>query len=142
MTYTIFVAWIVLKNIKLWVDRPWIHWVLLKFKIHGYLKRNPTLWYHPLITKGLKVYPYFWFFYLFEKLYHSNPIVKKVWDATPKFTADVPHKIQHYGIFNPMSESIKMDIDQKKDPLYKLTFKFDQKKLSDNCTLDYLLKSI
>lgn len=129
------------KNIKMWQDRKWIHWVILKFKIHGYLKRNPTLWYHPFIVKGLKIYPYFWFFYLFEKLYRSKKIFRKNWDSVPKFTANTPHKIQDFGFFKPIAEHIKNDIDQKKDPLYKLTFKFDANKLTNGCALDYLLES-
>jgi Mannosyltransferase OCH1 and related enzymes len=130
------------KNIKMWQDRPWVYWFLLKFKIHGYLKKNPTLWYHPILLKWAKVYPYFWFFYLFEKAYHANDIIKKNWDAVPKLTADIPHKIWLFGYFKPISESIKNDIDQKVDPLYKLTFKYDSKKLTTETTLDYLLNTI
>ncbi|MEM9823671.1 MAG: capsular polysaccharide synthesis protein, partial [Bacteroidota bacterium] len=83
--------------------------------------------------------PYFWFFYLFEKLYHQNKVFQTIWDQTPKFSADIPHKIQHFGIFAPLDEAIKKDIDQAVDPLYKLTFKFDQEKLKAGSTLHYLL---
>ena len=131
--------WISNKNIKLSRDRAWIHLILRKFKIHGYLKRNPTLWLHPILTKGLKVYSYFWFFYLFEKLYHNNQTVKTIWDSTPKFSADIPHKIQHFGLFEPLNKMIQADIDQKSDPLYKLTYKYDSQKYYQGCLLDYLL---
>lgn len=128
------------KDIQLWVDRPIIHRLILKSKLHGYLKRRPTLWYHPIFVKGLKIYPYFWFFYLFEKLYNENQIVREIWEQTNKLSADIPHKIQHFGLFKPISESIKKDIDQQVDPLYKLTFKFDKKELKSGCALDYLLQ--
>ncbi|MEM6963160.1 MAG: capsular polysaccharide synthesis protein [Bacteroidota bacterium] len=130
------------QHAKMWQDRPWIYRLLLKFKIHGYLKKNPTLWFHPLMLKGLKIYPYFWFFYLFEKIYHENPTVKKLWDMVPKYSADIPHKLQHHGILQPLSASLQQDIDQRVDPLYKLTYKYDASKLTSETTLDYLLNTI
>ncbi len=133
--------WPANKNIKLWVDRPLLKRLLVKFKIHGYLKRHPKLWYHPIFVKGFKIYPYFWFFYLFEKCYHENQSVQRIWDQTTKLSADIPHKIQHFGLFKPITKNLKKDIDQKVDPLYKLTFKFDAKELKPGTALDYLLST-
>lgn len=126
-------------NIKLWIDKPWIHDLILRSKLHGFLKKRPTLWYHPLFVKVLKIYPYFWFFYFFQKLYEGNEIVKKKWDEMPEISADIPHKVQIQGLFEKLSISLKEDIDNRVDPLYKLTFKFDPKDLKRGCNLDYLL---
>lgn len=130
------------KKIRMWVDRKWLHRILLKLKIHGYLKKYPTLWYHPIFVKLFKIYPYFWFFYLFEKLYHQNKTVQKTWDDTPKLSADIPHRIQHFGLFEKPDEAIRQYIDQRQDPLYKLTFKYDAAQYYSGCTLDYLLQTI
>lgn len=131
--------WLTNKTIKAWIDKPLVHQIILRFKIHGYLKNNPTLWFHPIITKVIRIYPYFWFFYLFEKLYHSNQEIKNIWDLTPKFSADVPHKIQNFGFFQSVNGLIRHDIDQKISPLYKLTYKYDPKKLKEGSALHYLL---
>lgn len=127
-------------SLRGWTDRPWIHWFLLRFKVHGFLKKRPTLWFHPFVVDVLKIYPYFWFFYLFEKLYREEEEVKQIWDATPKISADGPHKLWNYGLFKKLSSALREDIDEGRDPLYKLTYKYKPQQLQPGCALHYLLK--
>ncbi|MEM9822418.1 MAG: capsular polysaccharide synthesis protein, partial [Bacteroidota bacterium] len=42
-------------KVKMWVDRPLVYQFIKKSKLHGYLKKRPTLWYHPIFIKVLKV---------------------------------------------------------------------------------------
>ena len=85
---------------------------------------------------------YFWFHYLFGDLYNSDNKFKKLWDLTPKISADGPHIIQGDGLINKLSDKVKNHIDEVKTPVYKLTYKYDVEKYNDKCNLAYLLNSI
>lgn len=93
-----------------------------------------------LLTKPFKVYPYFWFHYIFVSIIKTDKSCHKEWEAMNKYSASIPHKLSHYGFFNPLSEQIKSYIDKKKAPLYKLTWKYDESNYKKDCTLYYLLE--
>jgi hypothetical protein len=103
------------------------------------IKLGPQVWFKVFVTKVLKVYPYFWFHYLFEKIYLDDAGVKKIWDDSPKFKADIPHSLQFAGLFNPLNDQIKAEIDDKRSPVYKLTWKYDEAELKKGTIIDYLL---
>lgn len=85
-----------------------------------------------------EMHTYFWFHYLFNELYNSDDMFKKIWNFTPKISADEPHILQTYGLLNYPSDNIKLHIDTNKTPLYKLTYKYNEDKYNDNCVLKYL----
>lgn len=63
--------------------------------------------------------------YLFGDLYNSDNKFKKMWDLTPKISADGPHILQnlaHINIFK-VSDKVKNHIDKIKSPIYKLSYK-------------------
>jgi len=91
-------------------------------------------------VKKFKIYPYFWFHHVFAFLIMNNNVCKKEWRSIKKYSADIPHKLQHFGLFKPLSEQIKMTIDEKRDPLYKLTWRYDENEYTPTCTLSYLLE--
>ena len=92
--------------------------------------------------KHNKIGSYFWFHYLFGNLYKIDDTFKKIWDSTPKISADDPHFVQHNGLLNPISDKVKNHINNIKSPLYKLTYKYDENKSNNNCNLVYLLNTI
>jgi len=102
---------------------------------------KPRHWFGFFATKILKVYPYFWFHYLFETIYLSDKKVWEIWESTPKTNADIPHKLQFAGLFNPLNDEIKSEIDHKSSPLYKLTWKFEEQDLKAGTIMDYLLNN-
>lgn len=112
---------------------------MVKFDLK--LTSNPILWHSFLVKKIIKLYPYFWFHYLFEKLYDSNTVFKTTWDKTPKFTADIPHEVQFSGLFTEPSPEIKAFILDKKAPLHKLTWKYDDQMNNKNSTLNFLFEN-
>ncbi|MFC1867176.1 capsular polysaccharide synthesis protein [Thermodesulfobacteriota bacterium] len=85
---------------------------------------------------------YFWFHYLFGDLYKSNDRFKGLWDKVPKLSADGLHYLQNKGLLNKLSYEVKDNINKKNIPLYKLTFKYDDKNYNDKCILAYLFKTI
>ena len=88
-----------------------------------------------------KVHTYFWFHYLFKDLYKNDNEIKRLWNLTPKISADFPHFLQNNNLLSIPSVSVKNHIKQK-SLLYKLTYKFDIKKYSNKCILGYLYKTI
>ena len=85
---------------------------------------------------------YFWFHYLFNDLYNSDNKFKELWDSTSKISADGPHYIQKQGLLKNLSDKVKNHINEVETPLYKLTYRYDNKKYNEKCNLSYLMNSI
>lgn len=96
-------------------------------------------WFSQPVRKVLKAYPYMWFQYLFTELVRTDARFQRIWDQTPKLSADLPHALQHMGMFKPLTETAKNHIDGKKSPLYKLRWRFKQSLYTEATTLHYLL---
>lgn len=107
----------------------------------GKSRRRARLWFSPLVSRGLKVYPYFALHYLFAELIENNAECAQLWDRTPRFPADIPHRPIHAGLFRPPSAELRAEIDAGAAPLYKLTWKFSPEQRVPGCTLDYLLEA-
>ncbi|MCK5677486.1 MAG: sulfotransferase family 2 domain-containing protein, partial [Flavobacteriaceae bacterium] len=82
---------------------------------------------------------YFWFHYLFDDLCKLNVTFKNLWENIPKSSEKGPHFIQNNGMLEVLSENVRMHIDLKKSPLYKLSYRYDKKKYNEQCNLYYLL---
>jgi len=86
---------------------------------------------------------YFWFHHLFADLYRTNTQFQEMWDSTQKMCAGPPHFLQSIGLLkSPVTENVKIHINDKKTPMYKLSYKFNKKEYNDKCNLSYLLNSI
>lgn len=103
-------------------------------------EKTTRYWFSPVVTKLLRVYPYFVFHYTFERLVSSDPECQVIWNSTKKISAHEPHKIEILGFFSPVNEIIKNEIDEKRTPIYKLTWKYDHSKYSPSSVLYYLLE--
>jgi len=90
----------------------------------------------------LRVYPYYWFHYLFARMIQEEPETAAAWDEVPAFNADVPHRVQHHGIFRPPSANLREEIDRREAPFYKLTWKIDEARVPLDCAQEYLLASL
>jgi len=113
-------------------------WLRLK----EYLERRDTsVWFTILVTKVLRVHPYFWFHYLFTELYAGDEKFKRIWDSTPKISADIPHKPLFEGLLNALPAEIKEEIDNHVSPVYKLTWKYDQSADISGSIFEYILNS-
>jgi len=128
--------WETNKGLRLTENSNW------KFLGDYLAKRDTKIWFGFFITHLLSIYPYFWFHYLFEKIYRSYNKVKEIWDKTAKISADLPHALQFSGLLNPINEEIKENIDNKITPVYKLTWKYDTNECTPGSILSYLLTSI
>lgn len=82
---------------------------------------------------------YFWFHHRFVHLYKIDPIFKDIWNSTKKISAHPPHFIQHVGLCKTVTDNVKKHVQQKLTPMYKLTYKFDNKQLKANTNLYFLI---
>lgn len=85
---------------------------------------------------------YFWIHYLFGDLLLKDPKIKELFQFTPTKSAGSPHFIQNNGILGKVTTKTSSHIDELKSPLYKLTYRIDYNKFSDDCNLAYLYKRI
>jgi hypothetical protein len=114
-------------------------------KLKPILSRNSRiaqLWTSPLVIRILKVYPYFIFHYHFARTVRENKACGEIWNRTPHLSADGPHKMKHAGLLSPMTSQLMDDLNQRKQPLYKLTWKYDREDVTDGCILDHIMRSI
>lgn len=107
------------------------------------------LWFSFPVLKILKIYPYYWFHYIFAELVKNDDQFRAVWNETPKVDAYTPHILQHYGLLNPIAEEVKYRIDLNADYVYKLSWKlnmldanYDGDKYPPDSNLGYLLRSL
>lgn len=107
--------------------------------LEKYLPKDPQKWFNFLYIKIFRIHPYHWFHYLFEKIYLRDEKVKQQWDASPKISADIPHSLQWAGLKTQLYSEIKNEIDSSAAPLYKLTWKYNPSKHSNDSILNYIL---
>lgn len=126
-----------------WQANPGL--VLFEKSRYAFLKKyldrkNTNIWFTAFIKKALKIYPYFWFHYLCEYLYCRDRRFKELFDQMPKVNADIPHKLQSEGLFNPIRNEMKAEIDVKTAPVYKLTWKYNEAEYKPGTVMYYLLE--
>ena len=91
------------------------------------------------MLKLLRVYPYQIYHYHFAEVVREDKQCKKIWHETKRFSADIPHKLKHFGLTKPMNDELKQEIEAKVSPCYKLTWKYDKDACLPGCLVDYLL---
>jgi len=112
---------------------------LLK-KILNRSEKTTKYWFSPIVTKFLKVHPYGVIFYMFERLVSEDYECQKIWEETKKISAVGPHRVKRCGLFSPVNEEIKREIDEKHMPMYKLTWREGHKRYTSSTLLYYLFE--
>ena len=114
-------------------------------KIGSLLNRNAKLaqlWASPLLTKTVKAYPYYIFHYHFARTVSENAVCRDIWNRTPPFSSDGPHRMDRAGILSPMTSQLMEDLVQLKQPLYKLRWKYPPGEFTSGCILDHIMRSL
>lgn len=109
-----------------YIITKWLHSTLVYYRIHD------------------RAHTYFVHHELFGRLYHTDKRFRVMWDNVPKVSANGlgPHYLQEQGLLGRLSREVKIAIDSKITPLYKLTHKLDFGKLDSDQTLHYLYSTI
>ncbi len=98
-------------------------------------------WFHPIITKILKIHPYYVFHYIFNDLVNHNDACKKIWDNVERINDEPHHTVKRAGLTNPLTPNVKKAIDDKEIPIFKLSWKkYDHEKYTKDSTLYYLFE--
>lgn len=104
-------------------------------------KRTTFLWFHPILTKVLKIYPYFIFHYQFYKLINENKKLKLIWDQTPKISANGPHLPTVLGLANSAGDKERELLTIDSSPVYKLNWRINNKMSDPNSILSFVLNN-
>lgn len=118
--------------------RRWTAYSLYRFlRADGSLTRH---WFNPLITKVLRVYPYFIMHYYFELLLTSDPLVRDLWANTEKIGAYIPHLINNFGMLSIMTDEMKNEMKKVDAPLFKLSWRYNALQYKPGTVLYSLLE--
>jgi hypothetical protein len=108
-----------------------------RMKRHHYT--STSFYFYKMLMHKLNVYPYFWFHYLFASVL-KDPQCYNLWASTKKCSSDIPHILQTYGLFKPLTDTVKQNIDSEQFPLYKLLWKYPAQNYVEGTVLYYLLE--
>jgi hypothetical protein len=99
-------------------------------------------WFHPLITKILKVYPYFNFHYMFAKLVSDDVMFSKIWNETPKHPAvSLMQECNMYNMLKPETQVFNQLLSDKVCPMFKLSWKYNIDDMNAESKLHKLMSS-
>lgn len=105
-------------------DKPYPHlmlsnWFLYAEKNHPLVAQwcEETLYYYQVYGKA---HTYFIHHQLFENLYQTDVSFQHHWDKVPKLSGTIPHTLMIVDFFKTNGQK---DIDSKRVPIYKLSYK-------------------
>ncbi len=113
-----------------------------EYWLNRIINRNldwPRIWFSPVMTRLLKLYPYMVYHYKFYDLIKRDQDCKIIWRMMDKISANPQAKLKRYGLIKPVNEELKKHIDEKKCLVHKLTWKLNMKENSQYSVLNYLL---
>lgn len=102
--------------------------------------KTTKYWFNPIVTKILKVCPYFALHYMFERLVSTDTQCISIWEDTKRISASNPLLIREYDRFSPPTQSLKQRLDRSDIPLLKLTWKYDHSRYATDTLLHYLIE--
>lgn len=103
--------------------------------------RTTRYWLSGFVPRAMRVYPYFHFHYIFAEVIRRDAESRDIWERRYRFSANIPHRLRFTGFASPLPPHLKSAIDNRDDPLYKLSWKRVPRDLRDTDTLGYLLRS-
>jgi hypothetical protein len=71
------------------------------------LSFNPItarLWLSYPVRRGLRVYPYMWLPFLFDRLLRQDPRCRQIWRETREISNRLPSGLQFSGLLEPLTE--------------------------------------
>ena len=105
------------------------------------LHRNlllPQIWFTKPMIRLFHHAPYMVYHYLFARMVRTDQACAAVWEATPRESADAPHRLLRRGLLAPLTPE---QISQAADPpLFKLTWKLGDRRIPENSLLAELFR--
>jgi hypothetical protein len=118
----------------------------LRTKLTNYTKRHPgrtDIWFTLIVRKLLRIFPLFWFHYLFAVIVNTNVRCREIWQRTSYRAADPIHAIQQHGQLEPVTDALQDRVSRKQEPMYKLAWKKAPfKNIPEESALGFLFSQI
>jgi len=114
------------------------NWFLYAEKGHPIITQwcNETLYYYQVHGKA---HTYFVHHHIFEQLYHRDVVFQQCWDKVPKLSGAIPHTLQIADFFKTTG---RRDIDSKRVPVYKLSYKCEFPSYDPRMNVYYLYSTL
>ena len=107
------------------------------------LHRNlltPQIWLSKPMTRLFRHAPYMVYHYLFARMVRTDPTCAAVWEATPRESADAPHRLLRHGLLAPLTPEVEQALQVADPPLFKLTWKLVDFRIPENSLLTELFR--
>jgi hypothetical protein len=104
--------------------------------------RTRAWWFSRPLRDWLAIHPYYMLSYGFEKLVHDDPECARIWDRTPKISADGPHRLYEAGLLAPATAESRAEIDRRDVPVYKTSWRTSGPGVPSGSVLEYLLETV
>jgi hypothetical protein len=120
-------------------DRMLSSWFLAaapgSYIIRAWRKKAYGYW-----KKRTELHHYYWFHRAFAKVYESDAKFRRIWDATPKLSADGPHSFVPYDehLLKPVGWYHRLIVETAQTPMLKLTHKIDYERALPGTTYHWL----
>ena len=101
--------------------------------------KTARLWLSWPVTKVLRVYPYFIFHFLFERLVSTDSQCREIWAITRKIDAKPLFRCRYPENISGFPDDMKQELDERRAPLHKLNRKSDFSQYGPSSALYYLL---
>lgn len=99
------------------------------------------IWFTPIMTRMIGLYPYMVYHFKVYDLTKRDKECEVILQTMNKYSADIPHKVQRFGLLEPLSDEAREWIDEQQAPLCKLTWKLESSTVPKGSVLDYLIYS-
>ncbi len=115
-----------------------------EYWLNRIINRNlnwPRIWFSPLMTRVLRLYPYMVYHYKVYDLVKTDRECAEIFRKMIKYPAQYPLMLASFGLLNQPSEEIRLWVDEKRSPIFKLNWKLESKAIPEGSLLQYLIDS-
>ena len=102
--------------------------------------RLPQIWFAEPMIRLFRHAPYMVYHYLFAKMVRTDPACAAVWSATPRLSADAPHRLLRHGLLAPVTPEVEQTLQLADPPMFKLTWKLAGRRIPENSLLAELFR--
>ncbi len=132
-------------NQRTWIGR---HAVRRLSRLLNVNSSRTRWWFSRPVTKGLRVYPYYWFHYLLAEVIRRDRRSRAIWDRRMRYVVTDPFRARRIegaqrfaALLAPLSATLKEAFDSGNTPVLKLSFKKLPGVPPAGSTLDYLFNA-
>lgn len=131
------------------IEYPLLNKVVTKLIVTIFSNKRPWISQfivHPFVHRYLKVYPYFWFHFLLNRLYYSDNKFRMFWNsnASASIPASLCLAVDRVNLKESINEHIELKqlLSDKIIPVLKLNKNISIENVSDGSVLEYILSTL